>query len=213
MQFSRIVDLTQIFKDDMPGFRKEVSKTIASHGWNASLLHIYSHAGTHMDAPLHFEASHESIDQLEPVKFILEGLLVRIPEAGKRMLIGRDILEGYSKEELKGKAVLIHTGWSRFADQPGIYRNRLPRISEELATYLVEQKVALLGVEPPSVADVNDLEELTLIHKILMEGGVTIVEGLTNLDQLSGKSFYFMALPLKIHNGDGAPARAIALEL
>jgi hypothetical protein len=37
------------------------------------------------------------------------------------------------------------------------------------------------GVEPPSVADVNDLAELTIVHKTLLAGSVVIVEGLTNL--------------------------------
>ena len=70
----------------------------------------------------------------------------------------------------------------------------------------------MLGVEPPSVADVNSLPEVTMIHKILLGGGVTIVEGLTNLDALTSSKVFFVALPLKIDGGDGCPCRAFALE-
>ena len=69
-----------------------------------------------------------------------------------------------------------------------------------------------LGVEPPSVADVFNLEEVTRIHQILLTGKVVIVEGLTQLDQLSEKQVTFIALPLKIEAGDGAPCRAMAIE-
>ena len=69
-----------------------------------------------------------------------------------------------------------------------------------------------LGVEPPSVADVNNLEELTSVHNVLLGAGIIIVEGLTNLDQIQNEKVTFMALPLKIARGDGAPVRALAIE-
>jgi kynurenine formamidase len=61
------------------------------------------------------------------------------------------------------------------------------------------------------VADVNHKQELTLIHKILLEANITIVEGLTNLDQLTQEKVFFIAAPLKIQGGDGAPCRAFAI--
>lgn len=68
-----------------------------------------------------------------------------------------------------------------------------------------------LGVEPPSVADVNNRAELTRIHRILLGGGVTLVEGLTGLDQLALPRVFFIAAPLKIEGGDGCPCRAFAM--
>jgi kynurenine formamidase len=61
------------------------------------------------------------------------------------------------------------------------------------------------------VADVNDREELTRIHQILLAGHVTIVEGLTNLDALHDRRILFGAFPLKIDSGDGCPCRAFAI--
>jgi arylformamidase len=97
-------------------------------------------------------------------------------------------------------------------DKPAIYRDGLPRVSDALAHWCVGNKVKLLGVEPPSIADVTNLPELTRIHKILLGGGVTIVEGLCNLDQLTGPTVFFAALPLKIAAGDGCPCRAFAVD-
>lgn len=88
----------------------------------------------------------------------------------------------------------------------------MPRISIELARWLVDHQVALIGVEPPSVADVNNMAELTEVHQMLFRGGVVIVEGLANLDRLTQPEVEFIALPLNITWGDGCPVRAIAIE-
>ena len=92
-----------------------------------------------------------------------------------------------------------------------VFRNELPRISEELANWCVANKVKMIGVEPPSIADVNNLDEVTKIHKILLKT-VIIIEGLTNLEQLKSNCVELIALPLKIEDGDGSPARVIAIE-
>jgi len=88
------------------------------------------------------------------------------------------------------------------------WRDELPRVSLELTRWRVEHRVKLLGVEPPSVADVNHLPELIGIHQTLLGGGVLIVEGLTNLDAIFQEKVFFAALPLKPLRGDGSPVRA-----
>ena len=81
-----------------------------------------------------------------------------------------------------------------------------------MAHWCVKRGVATIGVEPPSVADVTNLEMLTEIHTILLGGGIIIVEGLANLDEISKTKVELIALPLKIEAGDGAPCRAIIIE-
>ncbi len=207
-----IIDLSLALKEGARGYERESVKTIEKDGWNASTLHIYSHAGTHMDAPVHFNVSSETIDELDPGKFVTQCFLVDIPDPDEKLLITKDHLIDLKNENLKGKSIVFRTGWSGYANQPEKYRDKLPRISQDLATFLVEKEVSAIGVEPPSVADVNNPEELTRVHTILMQGGITIIEGLANLDKLSGKPFTLIALPLKIKKGDGAPARVIAIE-
>ena len=70
----------------------------------------------------------------------------------------------------------------------------------------------MIGVEPPSVTDVNNIQELTDVHQTLFRGNVLIVEGLANLDQIQSPVFDFIALPMNITGGDGSPVRAIAIE-
>ena len=111
-----------------------------------------------------------------------------------------------------GDSLLLRTDWHKHVADPAIYRDGLPRISEELAHWCVTRRVKILGVEPPSIADVNNLPEVTRIHQILLGGGVTIVEGLAHLDQLTHPRVFFHALPLKLAAGDGCPVRAFAYD-
>src|SRR5262249_55411126 len=112
-----------------------------------------------------------------------------------------------------GEGLLLKTGWSQHVANPQRYRDELPRVSLELAGWCVSRGVRLLGVEPPSVADVNNLEEVTAVHRTLLSAEIVIVEGLTNLEALRQARVVFCAAPLKIAGGDGSPCRAFAIEL
>ena len=206
-----IHDLTHPFNDSIAGYSDAPARTLAKDGWNAKWLRIYSHAGTHMDAPHHFEVTPETIDQYTPERLMGKAWLVRIPITQPKQLLTISDL-GFAKDQIGPKdSLLLQTNWSQKLGQPA-FRDDLPRISESLARWCVDKQIKMLGVEPPSVADVDDLPEVTLIHEILLGGGVIIIEGLINLDKIQQDQVFLMALPLKIEKGDGAPARVLALE-
>jgi len=208
---SRVIDLTLSLSSGDRGVRIEPAQRLDTDGWNASTLSLYSHCGTHIDAPVHFGAGPESIDALAVENLVGPAWVTDVRPIGSRALIEPRHLGAVTKEFKPGESLLICTGWSAYYGRDK-YREELPRISAELARWCVERKVRMLGVEPPSVADVNSIEELTKIHRILLEGGIIIVEGLANLTSLSKPKVTFIALPLKVAGGDGAPARAIAIE-
>lgn len=218
----RLIDLTLPLRPGTRGIDFEMSKTIDEDGWNARTLHLYSHAGTHMDAATHFFHSDEivdgrpakehSIDRVPIANLFSPAWIVNVPGLAPKSEIHIAHLGEIADRFVVGESLLFRTGWSAHWEDPEIYRDGLPRIAEDLATWMVEHRVRLLGVEPPSVADVNDLEEVTRIHRILLGGGVTIVEGLTNLEAIHSPRVLFAALPLKIEGGDGCPCRAFAIE-
>ena len=208
---NRTIDLTLTMRFGMRGVEWEQAKTVERDGWNARTLHLYSHAGTHMDAQTHFGAGEETIDQHTPERCMGPAWVVRLGDVKPKQLLTVSHLGDIADRFQRGDSLLLHTGWSQHVDDMSVYRDQLPRISEELALWCVEKGVKMLGVEPPSVADVTNREELTLIHQILLSGGVTIVEGLTNLESLTSEKVFFGALPLKIAGGDGCPCRAFAV--
>jgi kynurenine formamidase len=207
---SRVIDLTLPLRRGMRGVDWETRNTLERDGWNARMLHLYSHAGTHMDAQAHFGAGPETIDQISLERCMGRARVIHLPSTTARALLGVQDLGAIAQTFRPDEALLLATRWSRHWQDPSLYRDALPRVSEDLARWCVERQVKLLGVEPPSVADVNNREELTLIHRILLQAGIVIVEGLTNLDQLPDDGAWFVATPLKIEGGDGCPCRAFA---
>jgi kynurenine formamidase len=208
---TRIIDLTLPLCRGMRGVDWEPKFSVARDGWNASTLHLYSHAGTHIDAQIHFDAGPETIDQIPLDRCSGSARVVHLPDTAPRELLSPSHLGSVAESFRSGEVLLLATGWSRHRNNPTVYRDELPRIGDELAAWCVARGVIVLGVEPPSVADVTNLGEVSRIHRILLQGGVTIVEGLTNLAELPETGAWFMAAPLPIVGGDGCPCRAFAI--
>ncbi len=207
----RIIDVSLPIDNDLRGAEVTTKKTIAEHGWNATSLTLYSHCGTHMDAPRHFIDDGAPLDQLSLDACCGPAKVLDLTPVEPRELLGIDRLAPWADAIGPGDRLLLRTDWHRRAGTDA-YRNELPRISIELARWLAEKRIALLGVEPPSVADVNNVTELTEVHQALLFADITIVEGLAHLDEIRGEEIEFVALPLKITDGDGSPVRAIAIE-
>jgi kynurenine formamidase len=212
MKMARIVDLTLTLRSGMRGVEIEKLHTVEVHGWNTRTLHLYSHCGTHMDAPLHFAAGDGTIDRIPLERCLRPAWVIDLAGIEPRTAITVAHLGRVAAKVRPGEGLLLKTLWSRHAEDPAVYRDGLPRISEELARWCVEQRVGLLGVEPPSVADVNNRQEITLVHRTLLGGDVIIVEGLAHLEELREERVLFGAMPLAVEGGDGSPCRAFAIE-
>jgi kynurenine formamidase len=209
---NKIVDLTMTLEDGQRGVSFETKFTVEDDGWNARTLHLYSHAGTHLDAPLHFGCADTTVDEIPLDACMGPAYVVDITALPPRALVDVDHLGDVAAKFRPGDSLLLHSGWSRHAADPDYYRNAFPRISEPLATWCAASGVKMLGVEPPSVADVNDLAEVTRVHQILLGADIVIVEGLTNLASVTSRRVWFAAIPLKIGGGDGTPCRAFAVD-
>lgn len=210
------IDLTLPVRDGMRGVEFSPSHSVQRDGWNAQTLHLYSHSGTHMDAPVHFGVTPSSptaartIDAFDLDRFMVRAHVVELFDLADRQPITVEHLGSIAAAVRPGDGILLATRWSDRLDDPQDYRDNFSPISVELGRWMVQRKVGLVGVEAPSVGDVNDLSAVTEIHHVLLGGDVVIVEGLTNLDRLGSRLCELVALPLKIQDGDGCPCRAIA---
>ena len=208
-QDSKLIDLSLTLYHGLRGVEIHPHTRIATDGYNTTNLHLYSHAGTHMDAPLHFLADGATIDQWDLHKCVGPALVIDLSHKAPNSLITVDDLAAHAAQIGPGARLLLRTDWDAHAELPD-YRTHFPRITRELAHWLVERGVWLVGVQTPSVASLTDREELRDVHQILLRGSIVIVECLINLDQLPD-TVTFLALPLKIQGGDGSPVRAVAL--
>ncbi len=205
----QIVDLTLTHYHGMRGVEIAPDTTTAVEGYNTTNLRLYSHAGTHMDAPRHFLDGARTIDHVQLAKCIGPARVIDLSHKAPSSLITVEDLAPCADLIGPGARLLLRTDWSLHAEQPD-YRTSFPRISPELAAWFAAREVWLLGLEMPSVASLQDKEELTVVHQTLLAAEIVIVECLTNLHLLP-EAVEFIALPLKIEAGDGSPVRAIAV--
>lgn len=190
-----INEQTPIYPGD-PATKIEPAGVLAKDGYNDHYISLGTHVGTHIDAPLHMLEGGLSLDKVPVERFVGHGRLVDVTGIDFEAVKQADIQEG--------DIVLFLTGMSDKYQDPSYFEN-YPAISEEVAKYLVEAKVKMVGVDTCSV----DNQDGFPIHKILLAGKVLIIENLTNLNQLAGKDFKIYALPLNLEI-DGSPARVIA---
>lgn len=207
----KLIDLTLTFADGKRGIAYVPELTLADDGFNTTTLQIYSHALTHMDAPKHFLSGREGMEFIDLNKCMGEAQVIDVShKAPDSLILVEDILP-HAERIQAGTRVLLRTDWDSHADVAD-YRDRFPRISPELATWLVEKDIALLGVETPSVASLakENYAELRAVHRTLLGADIVIVESLCNL-RLLPDTVTFIAFPLKLEGSDGSPVRAVAL--
>lgn len=198
------LDLSVPINEDTPvypGDPKAVIKpagVLKNDGYCDHFVSMGTHVGTHVDAPAHMLENGATLEKIDVERFIGRGRLVEVQN--KKFDLAAVEAAGIQA----GDIVLFRTGMSeKYQDK--VYFEDYPTMSEKVAKYLVEAKVSMIGVDTCSV----DNQDGFPIHKILLGGDVLIIENLTNLSQLVGKSFKVYALPLSLQI-DGSPARVIA---
>ena len=196
-----ITDSMLVWPGDPPVRVEQISNIEQGDSHNLSLLSMSSHTGTHIDAPVHFFANGLSVD-----KIALENLIgiTRVIEISDIKSVEPEDLKPFNIR--KGERILIKTCNSGLWRDRTLFNKDFVYLTVETATYLKENGVSLIGVDYLSVG--NDGEEGSKVHRILLGAGITIIEGL-DLSSVTPGEYDMICLPLKIQNGDGAPARAI----
>ena len=176
---------------------------------NISMLHLATHAGTHIDAPSHAIEGAATIDEIDLARFRGPGSVISIDRAAGEQIPVSDVAEASPPVE-PGDIVLLHTGWSRRFHEESYFDHPYPSV--ELAHWLVGQRVAMVGVDCVTVdAPVARRPESFdyPIHRILLGAGIPIIENLRNLRSAAGARVTVTAFPLPVRGGDAGHARVI----
>jgi arylformamidase len=102
-------------------------------------------------------------------------------------------VDDFNKTHIKGKAVLLYTGLSKYFGTAK-YSENPPYLSVNAAKYLVAEKVALVGIDGLLVDDFKHNETIP-IHNMLLGHGIVIAEDMANIDSVIGKNAYLTAVP------------------
>jgi arylformamidase len=187
--------------DNPPIVLQRVLDTGRGDDCNVSHLAMGVHSGTHMDGPVHFLHGAAGLDEMPLTATIGEARVIEIKHPRE---ITADEL---SKQHLlPGERVLFRTSNSARCWRSDSFAEDFVGLSEQAATHLAETGVRTVGIDYLSVGGYH--ADGAKIHKILLEAGIWIIEGL-DLSPVTGGRYEMICLPIKLHGSDGAPARAI----
>jgi arylformamidase len=217
-RFEDAVDLTQTLQNGMPVYPGdpepsfEASATLEKNGVNLTRITIGSHTGTHIDAPMHFISNGVTIDQIPVRYFVGEAVVADLSYNPIGHGITRSDLEKTVGPKIKeGDAVLCYTGSSERWGDPETNRN-FSYLDLDGARYLVSKKIRAVGIDFLSVEKFGFTSPDS--HKELLGNGIYIIESLSNkLKLFLNQRILLVALPIKLGGRDGAPCRAIAIQL
>jgi arylformamidase len=183
---------------------REESRRIYADGveFQIGKIEMVANTGTYVDSPFHRYANGQDLSEL-PLSSLanLEGVVIRHPGRS----IGRAV---FGDLDLRGRAVLIHTGWDRHwaTDQ---YFEGHSFLTAEAARHIADSGAALAGIDSLNIDDTDDLSRPA--HSILLGAGIPIAEHLCKLGDLPDSGFRFFAVPVKVKRFGSFPVRAFAV--
>jgi arylformamidase len=168
-------------------------------------IEMVANTGTYVDSPFHRYAHGKDLSEL-PIESLanLDCVVVRATERRGRPIDRLPI----SKEEARGRAVLVNTGWDRHwrTDQ---YFEGHPHLTGELAQWLVDAGARMVGIDSFNIDDTDTNERP--VHSILLGHDIPIVEHLCGLAKLPERGSRFFAVPVKVKGFGTFPVRAFGI--
>jgi len=212
IELSHIIQDGMITYSGLPGpiisdhMSRETSREHYAPGTTFQIgkIEMVANTGTYIDAPFHRYEAGSDLSELEIASVAnLDGLVIHVNEATRA--IEPEIFNG---REVQGKAVLIHTGWSRYWGTDR-YFNDHPYLTRKSAEFLKSAGSVLVGIDSLNIDD--NADGTRPAHTILLGAGIPIVEHLCNLGALPGAGFKFFAVPAPIKGMGSFPVRVFAI--
>ncbi|MBJ7961293.1 arylformamidase [Bacillus mycoides] len=205
MKTSQWIDISQPLNNDIatwPGdtpFSYEVSWSKENSGSvNVGKLTMSIHTGTHIDAPFHFDNDGKKVLDLDIQVYVGPA---RIIDVSNLESIGKKELENFHLEGVE--RLLLRTSSHGKANE---FPDVISHLRADIAAFLSEKGIRLIGVDVPSVDPLDD-KELAAHHQ-LFKHGIHILENVV-LDHVVDGDYELIALPLALTDADGSPVRAV----
>ena len=172
--------------------------------FNIGKIEMVANTGTYVDSPFHRFADGIDLAQL-PLESLahLDGIVIHAVDIGRAFTANV-----FYDVNMAGKAILIHTGWSRHwrTDQ---YFESHPFLTKDAADYLVKAGATFVGIDTYNIDDTMDGTRPA--HTALLGNNIPICEHMCGLELLPDTGFHFHAAPVKVRAFGTFPVRAYAV--
>jgi len=215
---SKLIDLSHTVEHGMITYKglpapvisdylsREDSKTRYAPGteFHIGKIEMVANTGTYLDSPFHRYARGKDLAGLDLNSIAnLDAIVVRCP--------GQTSIDeqAFSDVDVKGKAVLVHTGWDKHWRADEYSSGNHPFLTESAATHLAKNAAALVGIDSFNIDATRDGNRP--VHTILLGHDIPIVEHLCGLGELPDRGFKFFAVPVKVLAFGTFPVRAFGI--
>jgi len=214
-----IIDISLPLTNDTIVYPGNVPLTIENHAKmpedasHLSKVTMGTHTGTHLDAPLHCIIGGKLLEDMPLGHFIGECIVVDAShrEPGEAVLI-EDIASALealnmSEADLQGSRILFKTSNSDIGFET--FKDNYVYVDGDLAEYLAEQEVALVGIDYISIKQRGSSDHRP--HDAFLERNIPILEGI-DMKEVEEGVYDLVCLPLKLMGVEGGPVRAILVK-
>jgi kynurenine formamidase len=219
LEEKRIVDLSHVIEHGMTTYKglpgphicdfwtREGSAENYDDGSSFQIgrIDMVANTGTYVDSPFHRYADGIDLAGL-PLSSLadLPGIVVRRPWEND---LATDVQQ-FDGLDVRGKAVLVHTGWDRHW-RTERYGEGHPFLTAEAADWLIGNGAALVGIDSNNIDDTR--VRARPVHTKLLAANIPICEHMTGLGSLPDEGFRFSAVPPKVRGMGTFPVRAYAV--
>jgi kynurenine formamidase len=215
---SRLIDVSHTVEHGMITYKglpapvisdhlsREESRTRYAPGteFHIGKIEMVANTGTYLDSPFHRYARGEDLAALDLNSIAnLDAMVVRCTNQAE---ISDQVFSGI---EVKGKAILVHTGWDKHWRTDEYSSGNHPFLNEAAATYLAKNGAVLVGIDSFNIDATRDGNRPA--HSVLLGHDIPIVEHLCGLGELPDRGFKFFAVPVKVRQFGTFPVRAFAI--
>jgi len=196
----RIIDISQelfscaVFPGDNPPERRIVETIDSGSIYNLTAFSMCAHNGTHVDAPYHFYKDGKTIDQIDLSKFVGKCYVGRVDGIVSKEIACKLLKQAKEIDPESAKKILI-AGEAT--------------VSLEAAEVFAEEGIDLIGNESQTIGPKN---APAAVHYVLLKEEIVLLEGIRLKDVAEGVYFLNTA-PINLAGSDGAPCRAVLIEL
>jgi kynurenine formamidase len=209
----KIIDLSHLLNNQTPvypGTEKPVftqANIIDKDGFAETKICMYSHTGTHMDAPGHMISGAKSLDEFEVSQFYGSAICIDCNKVLNATISLNDLLP-FGDLIKQIDFILLKTLWSeKWLDNE--YFGAFPTLSVQACEWLTGFNLKGIGLDTISIDKMGS--QTMENHLIILRKGMVIIENLNNLQDIGNEIFTFSCFPVRYENADGSPVRAVAI--
>lgn len=198
----KIIDITRPLSGTTPAYPGDTPPQFFQRDaglYLISEIRMSSHSGTHIDAPVHYLKTGDTIDTVPLDHLIGPCQVIDVAEAGSAITAAA--LQGRLGT---AKRLLLKTNFSRETQ----FREDYPHLTRDAADLLIKNGVLCVGIDSFSI-EASGCDGS--VHRTLLGAGCLIVE-LLDLSCADAGEYEMAAFPLRLAGLDGSPARVVLIQ-